>query len=161
MALGTILVPYDGSEPADAMLRLACRAIGKGGQVIVVYMTRIPPSLPLDPLPDWIDAEGNAALDHAEAVAASLGVTIETWLTRVRHTVDAIVGEARIQEVDAVFLPLWSWRHPWRRLRAIRAARAVVRQVSCAVLLGAYVQGAGQAARAADPQQPLTAAVRA
>jgi hypothetical protein len=145
------------------MLRLASRAIGQGGRVIVVYMTRIPPSLPLDPLPDWIDGEGNAALDHAEAVAASLGVTIETWLTRVRHTVDAIVGEARIQEVDAVFLPLWSWRHPWRRFRAIRAARAVVRQVSCAVLLGAYLQGAGQMAlgTAAEPQQPVAAAVHA
>jgi nucleotide-binding universal stress UspA family protein len=160
MALGTILVPYDGSEPADAMLRLACRTIRQGGRVIVLYMTRIPPSLPLDPLPDWIDADGNAALDHAEVVAASLGVTIETWLRRVRQPVDAIAGQAHIQEVDAVFLPLWSWRHPLRRLRAIRAARAVMRELSCAVLLGAYLQGRGRAAwhaAAADPYQPRTA----
>jgi nucleotide-binding universal stress UspA family protein len=153
MALGTILVPYDGSEPADAMLRLACRAIGEQGRVIVVYMTRIPPSLPLDPLPLWIDEQGDAALDRAEALAASLGVPIETWLTRVRHRVDGIVGEARVQEVDAVFLPQWSWRHPWRRLGTLRAARAVLRQVSCAVLVGTWTQGAGQ--RAA--QDPLAA----
>ena len=144
MALRSILVPYDGSEPADAMLRLACRAIGAGGRVSAIYMTRIPPSLPLDPLPAWIDAEGDVALDRAEALAANLGVTIETWLTRVRHTADTIVGEARIQEVEAVFLPLWPWRHPWRRLRAARAARVVARQLSCAVLVGAWTQGEGR-----------------
>jgi hypothetical protein len=88
-----------------------------------------------------MDAAGNAALDHAEAVAARLGVPIETWLTRVRYTADAIAGEARIQEVDAVFLPLCSWRYPLRRLRALHLAHAVARQVSCAVLLGACLQG--------------------
>lgn len=159
MALGTILVPYDGSEPADAMLRLACRTAGREGRVIVMAMTRIPASLPLDPLPCWFDAEGNAALDRAEAVAGSLGVPIETQLLRVRYTIDAIVDEARIQEVDAVFLPLWSWRHPPRRIRAIRAARVLVRQLSCAVLLGAWLQ---QAAVADQPfHVPVGATARA
>jgi nucleotide-binding universal stress UspA family protein len=123
------------------MLRLACRVIGREGRVIVVAMTHVPPSLPLDPLPGWMDADANAALDRADAIAASLGVAVETVLTRVRQAADAIVGEARVHLVDAVFLPRWSWRHPLRRLRAMRVAHAVVQQMSCAVLLGACMHG--------------------
>lgn len=159
MGLGAILVPYDGSEPADALLRLACHTIDPGGRVLVLAMTRVPASLPLDPLPCWFDTEGNAALDRAEAVAGNLGVPIETWLLRIRHPVAAIVDEARIQEVDAVFLPLWAWRYPLRRFRASRTARALARQLSCAVLLGNWMPGTGQslaaAAATASPYQPV------
>jgi nucleotide-binding universal stress UspA family protein len=134
-------VPYDGSAPADDMLRLACRICSERGRVVVVYMTRIPSSLPLDPLPAGVDARGDAALDQAEAVAAGFTVRVETWLTRVRKEFDAIVGEARLQEADAIFLPLWPWHHPWRRLRTGHLARQVARRVSCAVLVGTWRQG--------------------
>ena len=73
--------------------------------------------------------------------------------------IDAIVDEARIQEVDAVFLPLWAWRYPLRRFRASRTARALARQLSCAVLLGDWMPGTGQslaaAAATASPYQPV------
>lgn len=144
VTLCTVLVPYDGSAPADEMLRLACRICSEQGRVVVVYMTRIPLSLPLDPLPAGVDARGDAALDHAEAVAADFNVTIETWLTRVRQEIDAIVGEAHLQEADAIFLPSWPWRHPWRRMRKAHLARQLARRVTCAVLVGTWRRGSEQ-----------------
>ena len=138
MALGTILVSYDGTAPADAMLRLACGTAGSGRRLIALYVTRIPASLPLEPLPAWIDEEGQGALDRAEAIAREYGVEVESWLMRARHTVEAIVGVAREGEADAIFLPLGSWRRPWRRLHAICTARAVLRRAACPVLLGAW-----------------------
>jgi hypothetical protein len=55
MAFETILVPYDGSEEADAMLRLACDTVTGKQCVIALYVIRIPMTLPLDPLPSWFD----------------------------------------------------------------------------------------------------------
>lgn len=141
MALDTILVPYDDSERSDALLRLACRTVTTRGHIVVVYMVRLPSGVPLEPLPPEIDCKGDIALDRAEMVAAEMGITIEKWLTRVHDEVDAIVGEARLHHADAVFLPLWSWTHPLRRLRGNRTARRVVRSVACPVLVGDWKQG--------------------
>jgi nucleotide-binding universal stress UspA family protein len=124
MALGSILVLYDASEDADAMLRLA-----------------------------WMDDEGQAALDHADAVARQHGVELDTWLTRARRVADALAGVMRESEVEAVFLPLCSWRHPWRRLRMLLTARAMRRQASCPVLVGTWaIPGSGRMPQRAEPQ---------
>lgn len=139
MALGTILLPYDGSEAADALLRLACQVVGTRGRLIALYSTRISASVPLEPLPAWIDKEGNDALDHAEMVAAAQGIAIETVLTRVRRPIDAIVAEARACEATAIFLPQPSWRRPWKRLHVIFTAHSLLRQTSCQVLVGAWL----------------------
>jgi hypothetical protein len=142
MTLRTILLAYDGTEATDAMLRLACQMLGTRGRIIALYATRIAPTLPLDPLPAWIDQPGDAAVDHAEAVAATFDVRIETTLTRVRQVADAVIGEARAQEADAIFLPLGSWRHPLRRLRAAYTAWMVRRYAPCQVLLGNWLPAA-------------------
>jgi len=143
MALGTILLLYDGSESADALLRLACQMIDARGRLIALYTTRIPASLPLDPLPTWIDQDGNEALDRAEAVASARNVAIETRLTRVRRPVDAIIAEARECEATAIFLPQPSWRWPVRRVRAMFTARSVPRRTACPVLVGSWREAAG------------------
>jgi nucleotide-binding universal stress UspA family protein len=138
MAIDTIVLPYDGSEAADAMLRLACQVVDRPGRLIALYTTRVPASLPLDPLPAWFDDEGNEKLDRAEALAAARDVAIETTLTRVRRPVDAIVAEARRCEAAAIFLARPSWRRPWRRLGAAITARAVRRRAPCPVLVGSW-----------------------
>ena len=147
MALDTILVHYDGSESADAMLRLAWQVVGARGRLIALYTTRIPASLPLDWLPSWIDNDGNKMLDRAEVLAAAQGVAIETTLTRVRRPVDAIIAEARACEAAAIFLPQPSWRRPWRRLRAVITACSVLRRAPCPVLVGSWLGAAGDAGR--------------
>ncbi len=160
MALRSILVLYDASEEVDAMLRLACQSVDSGRRVIALYVTRIASSLPLEPLPAWMDEEGQTALDHAEAVARQHGVGLDTWLTRARRLVDALAGVTRESEVEAVFLPLSSWRHPWRRLRMLLTARAMRRQASCPVLVGTWaIPGSGRMPQRPEPQrsEPSTA----
>ncbi len=131
----TILVPYDGSTQADDLLHLACEVVGAEGRVVALYVTRVPPLLPLDPLPAHVDAAGNDVLDRAEQVMRRYDGIVETRLTRARHVRDAIVGEAGEIGADAIFLPLASGGI-WRRLRCAWDAWAVVRQAPCRVLLG-------------------------
>jgi len=131
----TILVPYDGSSQADDLLHLACEVVGAEGRVVALYVTRVPPSLPLDPLPAHVDAAGNDALDRAERVMRRYDGIVETRLTRARRVRDAIVGEAGAIGADAIFLPLASGG-VWRRLRRAWDAWTVVRRAPCRVLLG-------------------------
>ena len=138
MAAGSILVLYDGGREADAMLHLACRAAGAGCGVIALYVTRIATSLPLEPLPDWIDQAGEEALNHAEAIAQQYGTELDTRITRARRPIDAILLFARAGELQAVFLPMYAWSRPWLRLRITLTAWAVRRQATCPVLAGEW-----------------------
>ncbi len=134
MALTTILIPYDGSEQADDLLHLACHDVGTEGRVVALYVTRVPPSLPLDGLPPHMDAAGNDALDRAERVTRRYDGILETHLVRARREADAIVGEAGAIAADAIFLPL-ARGSVWRRWRRARVAWEVVRRAPCRVLL--------------------------
>ncbi len=134
MALRTILIPYDGSEQADDLLHLACHDVGTEGRVVALYVTRVPPSLPLDGLPAHMDAAGNDALDRAERVTRRYDGLVETRLTRARRVASAVVGEARETGADAIYLPLASGGI-WRRWRGAQVAWAVVRHAPCRVLL--------------------------
>jgi nucleotide-binding universal stress UspA family protein len=143
MALGTILVLYDGLEAADSMLSLARETAWRQRRIIALYVTRVPASLPLAPLPDWFDEDGRVALDRAEAMARLRGFEVEGWLIRTRQPANAILSVARQCEVDAIFVPLQSWtRHPWRRLRSVVIARALARTAFCPVLAGSWAQPA-------------------
>ena len=106
MATGSILVLYDGGREADAMLHLACRAAGTRCGVTALYVTRIATSLPLGPLPDWMDRAGEEALNHAETITDQYGTELDTRLTRARRPIDAILLFARAGELQAVFLPM-------------------------------------------------------
>ncbi len=134
MALRTILVPYDGGEQADDLLHLACQEVGGEGRVVALYVTRVPPSLPLDPLPVRVDAAGQDALDHAERVTRRYDGVVETRLTRARRVADAVVGEAAETGADAIYMPL-TRGGMWRRWRAAWRAWEIVRRVPCRVLL--------------------------
>jgi hypothetical protein len=106
--------------------------------VIALYVTRIPASLPLAPLPAWMDQEGEVALDHAEAIAQQYGTELDTRLTRARRSIDAILMLARAGELQAVFLPMYPWRRPWPRLRVVLTAWSVRHHGNCPVLAGEW-----------------------
>lgn len=154
MTLKTILVPYDGSEQADDLLRLACAEVGGEGRVVALYVTRVPPSLPLDGLPVRVDAAENDALDHAEDVTRRYDGVLETRLVRARRGVDAVVGEAREIGADAIFLPLASGG-VWRRWGHARAAWKIVRRAPCRVLL-CYTPALGDLYSASDAPSAAT-----
>ena len=154
MAFGTILVPYDASAAAVAMLRLASRAVRARGRVVAMHIGRIPPALPLERTLDAYEWAGHLALDRAECIAVDMGGEVETWMTRAGYPLagvpeEAILGEARKQEADATFLPRHSWRHPWRRIREARTVHAVLGRALCHVLVGTV----GRPVRSSAPDQ--------
>ena len=147
MALDTILLLYDGQDDADAMLDFACSMVGSRGQIIPLYVTVIPGTLPLAPLPSRFDRHGHAVLDRAEARAWRRGVALNSWLIRAWEPIEAIAEVARICEVRAIIVPQCSWMHPWRYLRTLQIVRELSRAVSCPILAGSWqlpAEGAGQ-----------------
>ena len=165
MALEKILILYDGSDAADRLLTMACETVWTTGRVMPMYVTRIPPTLPLAPLPHWYDYEGQRALDRAEAVAWRHGREVDTWLVHSREPVDAIASVARDCAADAIFLPLCGWRHPVWHIRSTLQAEAVARIAPCPVLVGAWtVPGReshpGEAACLPDPLTMKESATR-
>jgi nucleotide-binding universal stress UspA family protein len=138
MAFGAILVPYDGTEAAGALLGLACDAVWNGGCMVPVYVTLVPFWLRRTRLPSWYDEEGQLALDRAEALVRQRGCRADAWLVRARHLAGAIATVAHDREVDAIFWPVPGWRHPVRRLRCAVARRLVARRAHCPMLVGRW-----------------------
>jgi hypothetical protein len=120
------------------MLHMACRAVGTRSGVSALFVTRIATSLPLGPLPAWMDQAGEEALDHAEVIAHQYGTELDTRLTRARRPIDAILMLARAGEQQAIFLPMYSGHRPWIRLRVTLTAWAVRRHANCPILAGEW-----------------------
>ena len=144
MALEKILILYDGSDAADRLLVMACETVWTTGRVMPLYLMRVPPTLPLTPLPHWYDHEAQRALDRAEALAWRYGREADTWLVHSREPVDAIASVARDCEADVIFLPLCGWRHPVRHIQGALQAQAVARRAPCPVLTGAWAVPEGE-----------------
>jgi hypothetical protein len=139
MVHGTILLLYDDSAAAAALLTMACRIAGQTGRIVLLYVLRVPSTLPLAPLPHWFDRDANTALDHAEVVARQQGVQVDTLLVHSHEPAETIVQAARDCEAEAIFLPLCGWQHPVRRMRMVLMAHLIARGGSWPVLLGSWM----------------------
>lgn len=129
-----LLVPYDGSAHAGDALRFACVvARTTDSRVVAVYVTRVPPSLPLLADIERLDRPGHAALRGACEVAARSGVDLNASLVRSRDVATGILTEARQVGADAIFMALNPRRRPWLRLLLARTARKVMRRAQCPV----------------------------
>lgn len=96
-----ILVPVKGVTVDDEAMRLAYTyALAKTGKgrniaVDVVYVVEVPHALPLDAQIEEGLEKGERALDHAEAVARDIGLSVETSIIQARSAGAAIVDMAR------------------------------------------------------------------
>ena len=104
MAAGTILLPYDGTPPSDALLRLACSAVGSRTQPIALFPSRVPASLPPRGLPLSSDEGGNETRMGAELLTSGEDVAVETWPAHTRRSGDVLLDVARRHRVRA-YLP--------------------------------------------------------
>ena len=108
MAAGTILLPYDGTPPSDALLRLACSAVGSRTQPIALFPSRVPASLPPSSEergnPRGGSEGGNEARMEAELLISGEDVAVETWPAHTRRSGDVLLDVARRHRVRA-YLP--------------------------------------------------------
>ena len=105
VALQRILVPVNGSELDEEMVRFAAATAKRwGAQLIVVYVIVVRRTLPLDiELEDEVQ-KGEAVLDRAERAAAEFGVELASELLQARATGPAIVDEAVERNVDLIVM---------------------------------------------------------
>ncbi len=103
--LKRILVPVNGSDLDEEMVRLAAvTAKRAGGQLVIVYVIVVKRTLPLDvELEDEVQ-KGEAVLDHAEKVAAEYDVERTSELLQARATGPAIVDEAVERDVSLIVM---------------------------------------------------------
>jgi nucleotide-binding universal stress UspA family protein len=103
--LQRILVPVNGSELDEEMVRFAAQTAKRAGaQLIIVYVIVVRRTLPLDvELEDEVQ-KGEAALDRAERVAEDLAVEYSSELLQARATGPAIVDEAVERKVDLIVM---------------------------------------------------------
>jgi nucleotide-binding universal stress UspA family protein len=103
--LQRILVPVNGSELDEEMVRFAALTAKRAGaQLIIVYEIVVRRTLPLDvELEDEVQ-KGEAALDRAERVAEELAVEYSSELLQARATGPAIVDEAVERKVDLIVM---------------------------------------------------------
>jgi nucleotide-binding universal stress UspA family protein len=139
----TVLVPYDGSEDADRMLRLACQTVGAGGRVVVLALTQVHQTLPLADLPAHFDEPTLRVLHRAWEVVrtvwdASVDVEIEPCLRRTHHAANTILHQADTIKADAIYLALKQPRFSWLPLRLGGTTRTIMQRAPCPVLVGRF-----------------------
>jgi nucleotide-binding universal stress UspA family protein len=134
-----ILVPYDGRLESQRVLDAACGVASAGGAVVeALNVKRIPQSLPLRKLPQWLTDEAEAALDTAREIGSSKGVPMETHVCFTYDVGAAVVREANRLRPQAIFLPL-NWPHAnWFPRLLPAALRDIMRNAPCPVYMGYF-----------------------
>lgn len=105
LQLQRILVPVNGSDLDEEMVRLAAETARRhGAQLIIVYVIVVKRTLPLDvELEDEV-RRGEEVLDRAERAAEPYGVEFTSELLQARATGPAIVDEATEKNVDLIIM---------------------------------------------------------
>jgi nucleotide-binding universal stress UspA family protein len=105
--VSTIVVGYDGSEPARrALERAAELARGRDGSVLVVGAVGVSPAslsrVPGEPVPDAReDLAVRDALEEARATLAARGVAVET-VEEYGDPADAVIARAKAAGADLI-----------------------------------------------------------
>lgn len=103
--LRRILVPVNGGELDEEMVRLAAATAKRiGAQLIVVYVIVVKRTLPLDVELEEEQRKGESVLDRAERVAEESEVEFSSELLQARATGPAIVDEAVERNVDLIVM---------------------------------------------------------
>jgi basic amino acid/polyamine antiporter, APA family len=101
----TIVVPVKRTgESEEALVAAARLAAERGATVVVVHVTEVPLSLPVDATLGAEESEAEQLLDDAQALVESYGVRAVTRLLRARRAGPAIVDDARRRNAELVVL---------------------------------------------------------
>jgi nucleotide-binding universal stress UspA family protein len=100
-----ILVPVNGNATDDDMIALACQiAKANRGEARAIYVIEVKRALPLDADLPSEAARGEEVLDHAERVAETWDLELDTELLQARDVGTAIVDEAINRGADLILL---------------------------------------------------------
>jgi nucleotide-binding universal stress UspA family protein len=133
VALQRILVPVNGSDLDDEIVRLAAAtATRSGAQLVIVYVIVVRRTLPLDvELEDEV-AKGEAVLDRAERAAEGFDVEVSSELLQARATGPAIVDEAVERAADLIVMGV-TYRKRFGEFYLGQTAPYVLKNAPCRV----------------------------
>ncbi len=129
-----ILVPVSGASVDADVLRVAVNlAKPDRAEILVVNVIEVRWNLPLDAVLEAETEKGEVLLEHVTAIAAQLGVKIETELLQAREAAAAIIDTARERNVDLIVLGM-PYRRRFGRTYVGRTVQGVYVAAGCAVL---------------------------
>lgn len=133
LQLQRILVPVNGSDLDEEMVRLAAETARRhGAQLIIVYVIVVKRTLPLDvELEDEV-RRGEEVLDRAERAAEPYGVDFTSELLQARATGPAIVDEATEKNVDLIIMGV-TYRRRFGEFYLGQTTPYVLKNASCRV----------------------------
>ncbi|GAC1327512.1 MAG: hypothetical protein NVSMB22_19020 [Chloroflexota bacterium] len=100
----TILVPYDRSDGAAEMLRLACQiAVMKGRPAVVRIVTDALPAMALYDWPAFINENSEHAVVHAVAITSQFDVKTESHVRLTYDPAKTIVEHDDLSHSDTIF----------------------------------------------------------
>ncbi len=106
MEFNKILVPITGTEVDREVIELACRLIGKKGQVFVVYTIAVDRTLPIDAEVEPEVQKADSLLTEIETMAGERGWPVETDLLQARELGPAIINAAMEGQADLIIVGL-------------------------------------------------------
>jgi APA family basic amino acid/polyamine antiporter len=136
-----ILVPMKLGPIGEEVIATAIKlAEEQGAAVSAVHVVRVPMEKPLDAELYDADERAEASLAEAKLLAAEHGVTVDGTVVRSRAIGEAIVEEARREEVDLIVM---GSAPRWRRQSRFFSPTVdyVLRNAPCEVMVIAYPQG--------------------
>ena len=103
--LKRILVPVNGGDVDEEMVRLAAATAKRvGAQVIIVYVIVVKRTLPLDVTLEEEVTKAEQVVERAEKAAAELDVEYTSEILQARSTGPAIVDEAVERSADLIVM---------------------------------------------------------
>ena len=140
-----ILVPVNGSEVDDEIIRFACRfaKISKKEKtrISAIYVITVRRALPLNAEIESDIKKAEAILDHVEIIAEEEDYKVETDLVQAREPGPTIVDEAAEREADLILMGI-NYKKRFGQFSLGSVAPYVLENARCRVLL--YQQPTGK-----------------
>lgn len=134
MALKRMIVPYEGGPLSQDALRLACDLAKEWARITVVYVVRMPASMPLGA--EGADEEvGRETLKRAWEIGWDLGANVETYLAKAPEVAEGINETAATLDADAIVMSLRHKHAPGETLVLSHTASRILRHAPCRVLI--------------------------
>jgi nucleotide-binding universal stress UspA family protein len=133
----TYLVPVDGSARADiALLHAMSAAKSTNGLVVILGVTWVPPTLPLDDERSLLEERTRAAVQNARSLAWQYACPVQVQHACTRDVSAAIVRTAREIDACGIFLQPRHGIPRWLMVICARSTWRVLRRAPCPVYLG-------------------------
>ena len=130
-----VLIPVNGSQADEEVIRLTCRLARKGGgKIFVTYVIQVDRTLPLDAEVGPEIDKAEHVLDQAESIAGEHDCNVETDLLQSREIGPAIVDEAIERGVDLIAIGV-KYEKKFGEFSLGETIPYVLKNAPCSVLL--------------------------